>query len=221
MDWIAWNRARYRAYAPLYDWFVGRFGFMERGRRRALELAAIRPGERVLIVAAGTGLDLPWLPPQADVTAIDIAPAMLARFKARASALRRQVRAEVMDAARLDFPDASFDCVLLHLAIAVVPDPLATIREVARVLRPGGRVSVFDKFLPDGAEASAARRAAGALARLIATDLNRQLGPLLDAGGLVLREREPAGLGGLFIAALAEKPHFASLTVRSARGDRG
>jgi ubiquinone/menaquinone biosynthesis C-methylase UbiE len=221
VDWIAWNRARYRAYAPLYDWFVGRFGFMERGRRRALELAAIRPGERVLIVAAGTGLDLPWLPPQAEVTAIDIAPAMLARFTARASALRRQVRAEVMDAARLDFPDASFDCVLLHLAIAVVPDPLATIREVARVLRPGGRVSVFDKFLPDGAEASAARRAAGALARLIATDLNRQLGPLLDAGGLVLREREPAGLGGLFIAALAEKPHFASLTVRSARGDRG
>ena len=59
MDWIRWNRARYNLYAPVYDWLVGRLGFIERGRRRALELAAIRAGERVLIVAAGTGLDLP------------------------------------------------------------------------------------------------------------------------------------------------------------------
>lgn len=206
MDWVRWNRARYNVYAPVYDWFVGRLAFIERGRRRALELAAIGPGERVLIVAAGTGLDLPWLPPQADITAIDIAPAMLARLRERAAKLGRTVRAEVMDAARLDFPAASFDCVLLHLAIAVVPDPLATIREVARVLRPGGRVSVFDKFLREGAEASAARRGASALARLVATDLNRQLGPLLDAAGLVLRAREPAGMGSFFVAARAEKP---------------
>ena len=209
MDWLAWNRARYNTYAPVYDWFVQRLGFIERGRRRAIELAAIRPGERVLIIAAGTGLDLPWLPPESDVTAIDISPAMLARLRQRAAKLGRTVRAEVMDAARLDFPDASFDCVLLHLAIAVVPDPIATVREVARVLRPGGRVSVFDKFLPDGAQPSAARRVAGALARLVATDLNRQLGPLLDAGGLVMRAREPAGMGSFFIAARADKPRSA------------
>ena len=206
MDWLAWNRARYNTYAPIYDWFVGRVGFIERGRRRAIELAAIRPGERVLIIAAGTGLDLPWLPPESDVTAIDISPAMLARFTTRAAALRRQVRAEVMDAARLDFPAVSFDCVLLHLAIAVVPDPLATMREVARVLRPGGRVSVFDKFLPNGSTASPLRRAAGAVARLVATDLNRQLGPLLEAGGLQLRTREPAVMASFFIAARADKP---------------
>jgi len=156
VDRASWNRARYDAYAPFYDWFVGRLGFIERGRRRAIELAAIRRGERVLIVAAGTGLDLPWLPPEADLTAIDIAPAMLARLEQRAAKLGRPVRTEVMDAARLGFADASFDCVLLHLAIAVVPDPFATIREVSRVLRPGGRVSVFDKFLPDAARSFAA-----------------------------------------------------------------
>ena len=205
VGWVGWNRARYTAYAPFYDWFVRRLGFMERGRRRALELAAVLPGERVLIVAAGTGLDLPFLLAGTVVTAIDIAPAMLARLEARARALGREVDTRTMDAAMLEFADASFDCVLLHLALAVVPDPFATIREVARVLRPGGRISIFDKFLPDGASASLARRAAGALARLAATDLNRQLGPLLEAGGLRLCALEAVGMGGLFVAARAEK----------------
>lgn len=206
MDWLGWNRARYSAFAPVYDWFVGRLGFLEHGRRRALELAAVQPGERVLIAAAGTGLDLPLLPEGADVTAIDIAPAMLERLERRAKSIGRKVEIRVMDAARLEFPDAHFDCVLLHLAIAVVPQPEATMREVARVLGPGGRVSVFDKFLADDASASPARAAAGAIARCVATDLNRKLGPLLEAGGLTLVAREPVGMGGLFVAARADKP---------------
>jgi len=205
VDWLRWNRARYDVYAPLYDTFVQRLGFMERGRRRALEMAQLRAGERVLIVAAGTGLDLPLLPSGVNVVAIDISPAMLTRCTARAAAHAMRVQPAVMDAARLGFARASFDCVLLHLAIAVVPDPFGTMREVARVLAPGGRVSVFDKFLPDGTVASPLRRAAGALARFVATDLNRQLGPLLATGGLTLRALEPAGLGGLFIAACADK----------------
>jgi hypothetical protein len=68
-----------------------------------------------------------------------------------------------------------------------------------------GRAGVFDKFLPDGARPSLLRRAAGVVANAVATDLNRQLGPLLREGGLVLVRREPALLGGLFVAALARK----------------
>lgn len=204
-DRLGWNRARYSAYAPFYDALVGRLGFLARGRRRALELAAIRPGEKLLIVAAGTGLDLPLLPAGVEIAAIDIAPAMLRRLQRRARRLELRVHAEVMDAARLGFADASFDCVLLHLAIAVVPDPQATMREVARVLRPGGRVSVFDKFLPDDASPSPVRALAGRLADWVATDLNRKLGPLLAGCGLTLVAREPAGLGGLFVVARADK----------------
>lgn len=202
MDWLRWNRTRYDAYAPVYDLFVRRLGFMERGRRRALEMAQLRAGERVLIVAAGTGLDLPHIPHGVEVTAIDISRAMLARLVARGAG---RVAAAQMDAARLGFRHSSFDCVLLHLAIAVVPDPVGTMHEVARVLRPGGRVSVFDKFLPDEGTVSLTRRAAGALARLVATDLNRQLGPLLRESRLTLREREAVGMGGLFVAARADK----------------
>ena len=50
------------------------------------------------------------------------------------------------------------------------------------------------------------RRIAGAVARVVATDLNRQLGPLLSGAGLDLERREPALFGGLFEAALARKP---------------
>ncbi len=200
-----WNRLRYTLYAPVYDLAVAHLPLFRRGRRRSLALAAFRPGERVLLVAAGTGLDLAFLPAGVEVVATDLTPAMVRRLRARARALGRPVAAEVMDAAHLAYPDASFDGVVLHLALAVVPDPVAVIREAARVLRPGGRVAVFDKFLPDGAAPSALRRAAAAVARLIATDLNRQLGPLLRAAGLREVRREPVGLGGAFVVARADR----------------
>ena len=73
------------------------------------------------------------------------------------------------------------------------------------MLRPGGRVAVFDKFLPDAARASIVRRVAAAVARAVATDLNRQLGPLFGAAGLREAAREPVGLGGAFVVARADR----------------
>ena len=97
---------------------------------------------------------------------------------------------------------------MLHLALAVVPDPVATIREAARVLRPEGRISIFDKFLPDDARPSVARRIANVITGFFATQLNPQLGPCLAAADLRLIERLPVGLGGSFIAARAVKPGY-------------
>jgi ubiquinone/menaquinone biosynthesis C-methylase UbiE len=203
-DTPGWNRIRYSLYAPLYDRVVGRAAVFTRGRRRAHELAALRPGETVLLVAAGTGLDLPLLPRGVRVIAGDITPAMVRRLRARADALGIDARVEPTDAARLPLADASVDCVLLHLALAVVPDPVAAIREAARVLRPEGRVSVFDKFLPDDRRPSVLRRAVDAVANVVATTVNRQLGPLADAAGLRVTRSEPVGLGGLFVVARLE-----------------
>jgi phosphatidylethanolamine/phosphatidyl-N-methylethanolamine N-methyltransferase len=188
-----WNRVRYTLWAGFYDRVV-RFG---RQRRRAIERLALQPGERVLVVGAGTGADLPYLPPDTAVLATDLTPAMLARARPKAGT---GVELRVMDGQALELPDASFDAVLLHLILAVIPDPVACLRESARVLRPGGRISVFDKFVASGRRPSLGRRLANVPARLLATDLTRVLEEILAASGapLEIESDEEAAFGGAF-----------------------
>lgn len=181
-------------YAPLYDRVV-RF---QRPRRRSVGLLELRPGERVLVDGAGTGADLDFIPHGVEVVATDLTPAMVDRIRARAARLGRHVDVRVMDAQALGFPDDSFDAVILHLIVAVVPDPSRAMREVARVLRPGGRATVFDKFVPEGHSPSALRRGVNLFANALFSDVTRRLGPLLDGTGLNIEHREPALLGGAF-----------------------
>lgn len=201
----AWNRLRYDLYAPLYDAFVE--APFKGARARSIDALRLQRGERVLITGCGTGLDFEHLPAEMRVTAGDIAPAMVRRAQREADRLGfAGADVRVMDAHRLDLPPGTFDAAVLHLVLAVVPDPQATIREVARVLKPGGRAVILDKFLPDGASPSPLRRAANAVTSVLATGLNRQLGPLLAEARLVLEHRGPALLGGLFEIALVRKP---------------
>ena len=195
-----WNRARYTLYAPFYDLIVRR---LHRGRRRAIELLDVKPGERVLIDGCGTGLDLELLPRDCVVTAIDLTPAMVEKTRARAAALGMSIDARVMDAARLELDDQSFDCVLLHLILAVVPDPHATAREAARVLRRGGRASVFDKFA--AGRPSIVRRAMNVITNFVATDITRSLAEILEGTELRVVREEGSVFGGVFRVALLVK----------------
>jgi ubiquinone/menaquinone biosynthesis C-methylase UbiE len=196
------NRLRYNFYAPFYD----RVSVVFAGqRRRAINLLEPLPDERLLIVGAGTGLDLDFLMPSQRLTAVDISPGMLAKLQARARTLGLVVEARVMDGEKLAFADGEFDAVVLHLILAVIPDPVACLKEVERVLKPGGRVVVFDKFLPDAGHAGLLRRSANLLTRLIATDINRRLGDIVAATHLVKIHDETAGLGGFFRIALLRK----------------
>lgn len=153
-DW--WNRTRWRLSAPVYD-RVARS--LDRGRQRAIERLDPRPDDRLLIPGCGTGVDLEYLPADASITAVDVTPAMVRRTEARADALDVEVDARVGDARSLPFDDDSFDAVLLHLVLSVVPDPDAVVAETARVLAPDGRVSIFDEAVPEGADSSLPRRA--------------------------------------------------------------
>ncbi|CAN5843608.1 class I SAM-dependent methyltransferase [soil metagenome] len=193
-----WNQIRYTAFAPIYDG-IARFGAQ---RKRSIELLALTPGERVLIVGAGTGADLPFLPEGVDIVAGDITPAMVDRIRGRARKLGRCVTAEVMDGQSLPLPDGSFDAVILHLIVAVIPDPVACLREAGRVLKPDGRAVVFDKFVPDALKPSLVRRVLNLATNALFSDVTRQLGPLADQAGLRVTHREPAALGGRFEIAI-------------------
>jgi demethylmenaquinone methyltransferase/2-methoxy-6-polyprenyl-1,4-benzoquinol methylase len=116
-------------------------GWHTRWKRRLVEYAAPRPQDRVLDLATGTG-DVAWMlaPHAREVVAVDNNPAMLVLAEAkRPTPAPGQVRFVVADAARLPFPDGSFDLVTCAYAGRGFPDLPAVVQEVSRVLSPGGR----------------------------------------------------------------------------------
>ena len=192
-----WNRLRYTVWAPAYDAVVGAAG-LSTARRLSIDRLRLASGNRVLIVGAGTGLDLDFLPPNVHVTAIDVTPAMLKHLDRRAAGTGRSVTARIMDARQLAFPDSSFDAVVMHLILAVMPEPERGLREAVRVLKPGGRIAVFDKFLRDEERPSLKRRLLNAIAKPLFSDLNRRLGPLIAGTPLVIERDEPVAFGGTY-----------------------
>ena len=195
-----WNRLRYSLWAPLYDRLVGSFG---RARADSLRLLDLGPRDRVLIVGAGTGADLPLLPVGCPALATDLTPAMLRRARSR---LRPGTRLAFMDGQRLAVAPSTFDAVVLHLILAVIPDPRRCLQEAARALRPGGRMVVFDKFVRGG-RVPLAVRLVNPLARVLFTEMTRDFEAILAGSGapLVVVRDQDAFLGGLYRSLLLRK----------------
>lgn len=98
----------------------------------------------VLELAIGTGRNLPYYPPAVRLTGIDLTPQMLAVARQRAHDLGRKVDLRVGNAEALDFPGSSFDTVVVTLGLCTIPDPRAAVGEARRVLRPGGRLLLWE-----------------------------------------------------------------------------
>lgn len=195
-----WNRLRYTLWAPLYD-LIGRR--LDAARRRSISRLQLRAGERVLLVGAGTGGDLPHLPRDVTVVATDLTPAMLRRARAHR---RPGVHLALMDGQALGAATDRFDAVILHLVVAVIPDPVRCMVEAARVLRPGGRAIVFDKFVPPG-RPPLALRIVNPLANALFSDFTRCFEDILRRAQapLDVEHDEPALLGSLYRNVLLRK----------------
>jgi hypothetical protein len=119
--------------------------------RRLADAIDLRPGERVLDVAAGIGTTALVLAAErdVDVTGIDLGAGQVARARRRAAAagLDRRARFEVGDAERLPVDDAGFDATVCECAFCTFPDKQSAAAELARALRPGGRVGITDVWL--------------------------------------------------------------------------
>jgi phosphatidylethanolamine/phosphatidyl-N-methylethanolamine N-methyltransferase len=202
---IMWNRLRYTVWAPAYDAMARAEGF-DTARRLSIERLRLASGDRVLIVGAGTGLDLDFLPSNVHVTAIDVTPAMLKQLERRAARMGRSLTARIMDARQLAFPDSSFDAIVMHLILAVMPEPERGLREAVRVLKPRGRIAVFDKFLRDEERPSLKRRLLNAVAKPLFSDLNRRLGPLIAGTRLVIEDDQAVAFGGTYRVVTLVKP---------------
>lgn len=181
-------RLSYTLIAPFYDAFLQ--AATRGARRQSLGRLAEAAPLDVLINGVGTGLDL--------------TRAMLDKALPRAAGL--DFRAVQGDAQRLPFADASFDAVVLHLILAVVPEPARCLQESARVLRRGGTMLVFDKFLRPG-ERAVWKRALNPLSRRLATRLDVVFEEVLAAvPALAVESDEPALAGGWFRLLRLKKP---------------
>ena len=147
---------------------------------------------KILEVGTGTGRNQPFYPEGAEVTAIDLSPAMLERARLRLEQLRREGRLRAasvdlreMDAQAMEFPDRSFDTVLATCVFCTVPDPVAGMREMRRVCKPDGKILLLEHMRSE-------RRGWGSLldaldpltARIVGTHVNRRTMDNLAAAGI-------------------------------------
>jgi phosphatidylethanolamine/phosphatidyl-N-methylethanolamine N-methyltransferase len=149
----------YEKLASVYDLAFG--PALQPGRVRALQQMDIQPGERVLEVGVGTGINLSLYPASCEITGIDFFDSMLEKARdrvARGGLRRSRMRLLQMDAADLKFADDSFDIVYAPYLISVVPDPVKVAQEMCRVCRPGGRIIFLNHFLSPNALVSRVER---------------------------------------------------------------
>jgi phosphatidylethanolamine/phosphatidyl-N-methylethanolamine N-methyltransferase len=135
----------YELYAPVYD-FVFDWIFAP-GRTAAIKHLGLTPTDSVLEIGIGTGLNLPLYPPSVKLTGIDLSSEMLDKAVERVQTLTMpDVTLKVMDATAMDFGDNEFDKAVATYTISAVPDPVAVLREVRRVVKPGGVIVLLNHY---------------------------------------------------------------------------
>jgi phosphatidylethanolamine/phosphatidyl-N-methylethanolamine N-methyltransferase len=135
----------YELYAPVYD-FIFDWVFAP-GRAAAVRRLELKPGDSVLEVGIGTGLNLPLYPATCRLTGVDLSQEMLDKAVDRVQNLAMpNVTLKVMDATALDFGDNEFDKAIATYTISAVPDPVAVLREMRRVVKPDGLIVILNHF---------------------------------------------------------------------------
>jgi phosphatidylethanolamine/phosphatidyl-N-methylethanolamine N-methyltransferase len=175
--------------APVYDRLIAPFERRSLGRWRRLTWAAVGDGNPGLEIGAGTGANFSFCPPGARVVGSDVSPRMLAR--ARVKPDRADTPLLAVDVQSLPFADGSFAWVAATLVFCEVPDPGLGLREVRRVLRPGGTLVLLEHVRPGGWLG----RVADALSVLTAPTwgehFNRETIAEVRAAGFVIRSLRP------------------------------
>jgi phosphatidylethanolamine/phosphatidyl-N-methylethanolamine N-methyltransferase len=173
----------YELYAPVYDVIFD--WIFAPGRAAAIRELALQSSDSVLEVGIGTGLNLPLYPAHCRLTGIDLSSEMLDKAIDRVTQLTMpNVTLKVMDATSLDFGDNEFDKAVATYTISAVPDPVAVLREMRRVVKPDGTIVILNHFRSE-------RRIAGWIEDLLAPICTRlgwksnlALRPLLADVGL-------------------------------------
>ena len=182
-DRTKWNRA-----APRYESFAARAS----ERRWAGFKTKLFSGMegRVLFLAAGTGLDFQFFPAGKAIVAIDVSDAMLRRAALRARQYRGAIHLQQMNVRHLAFRNASFDQVYTSCTFCSVSEPLEGLREIRRVLRPEGKLRMFEHTGSRWFPFSAMLHACTPLSRRYGPEMNRPTVRTVRQAGFEVRRVE-------------------------------
>ncbi len=145
---------------------------------------------RTILVAVGTGNDIKYLPPGLDVVGLDISPRMVERAQPCTAPYQGRIELRVMDVQQLEYGDNSFDTAVTACTFCSVPDPVRGLRELYRVLKPGGRLLMFEHVRSNVPMVALMLDALTYRARLLGPDLNRDTSSnVRRAGFQILREQ--------------------------------
>lgn len=198
------TQARYQRIAPLYDAMEV---FAE--RRYAdwrPRLWSLVQGPQVLEVGVGTGKNMLYYPAGVDITAIDLTPGMLARAKIRAAELEASVKLQLGDVQDLDFVDETFDEVVATFVFCSVPNPVLGLDEIARVLKPDGRLLLLEHIRsPNPALGALMDLLDPITARVMGPHINRRTVQNVQQSKLQLERVEDLGVSGIFKLIIARR----------------
>ena len=158
-------------------------------------------GGSVLEVGVGTGKNLPYYPASAYITGIDLTPGMLeqAKRKARTLGFDSRVDLQLGDAQALDFPDSSFDTALATFVFCSVPDPVLGLREMKRVVRPGGKVLLLEHMRSSNPVLGMIMDWLNPIVvRMMGANINRYTVENVRKAGLEIESIEELSMGGIF-----------------------
>jgi ubiquinone/menaquinone biosynthesis C-methylase UbiE len=201
------TRRRYQRLSTIYDLMEGMMEKRYQPWREKLWLQV--PGLRVLEVGVGTGKNFAFYPAGISITAIDLTPGMLQHAQKRIGelTLKSKVTLQLGDVQELDFPNASFDAAVATFVFCSVPDPVLGLRELKRVVKPGGLILLLEHMRsPNPAVGAIMDFLNPFVVRMMGANINRATVENIRKAGLEIEQIEDLASGGIFKLIIAHVP---------------
>ncbi|WP_158735602.1 class I SAM-dependent methyltransferase [Alteribacillus sp. YIM 98480] len=193
-----WNTAIYKFWPPIYDKLFNSGKFLE-ARKKIFQGQEFGETQHILFVGVGTGADLELINHKdLHITAIDYSHEMLEKAKAKFQS--SSIQFFKMDAQDMHFKDNQFDVVAASLVLSVVPDTDKCMKEMVRILKPDGKIIIFDKFSPKGKKLSLMKKIIRPFIKLLGTDIGVNFETLYEKNkeNLTVKQDESIMFNGMY-----------------------
>lgn len=200
-----WNELIYKLWSPFYDKFFNSGKFLE-ARKKIFQGENFVENQNILFVGVGTGADLELIRHEKfNITAIDYSNDMLEKAKVKFK--DTSIQFLKMDAQNMSFKDNQFDIVVGSLVLSVVPNADKCIKEMIRVLKPKGKIIIFDKFSPKEKNLSPLKKSIRPIIRLLGTDIGVNFETLYEKNKeiLTVKEDTPIMFNGMYRKIIIKK----------------